>query len=285
MYKLWFGRLLEQKTAMCGLIVVAALLFVGAFAGAIAPNDPYAVNVGIKLSGPSADFPLGTDQLGRCVLSRLIFGTRASLFTAIAVTAMLLVIGTPLGILAGYVGGRADNLVMRLSDIASTFPSSLLALALVGALGPNPVNLALVFVLLWWAPFARITRSSVIKTREKEFVTAAIASGSGHADIILRHILPRAISPVIVLATLRVAAVITHVAGFSFIGLGSQPPAADWGVMLSDGRQYMTTRPLMIVWPGLAIMCSVFAFNLIGEGLSDALTQNGQRAGGGRSDE
>jgi peptide/nickel transport system permease protein len=160
---------------------------------------------------------------------------------------------------------------MRLTDIASTFPSSLLALALVGVLGPSLSNIMFVFIVLWWAPFARIVRGTVVKLKTSDFVTAAVAAGSGRFSIILRHITLNAISPIIVLASLRIAAVIMHVAAFSFIGLGSQPPTADWGVMLNDGRQYLTSHPLMLLWPGVAIVISVFAFNTLGEGLNDAL--------------
>ncbi len=262
----------KQKLAVLGLIIICAFIFAGIFAPVVAPHDPYAVDLTQKLLKPGAEFPLGTDQLGRCILSRLIYGIRTSLTTAIFATALMLAIGVPLGILAGYVGGWLDNAIMRLADIASTFPSGLLALAIVGVLGPSIVNIMIVFILLWWAPFARIVRSMVIKLKEKEFVMAAIAAGSSQTSIILRHITLNAVSPIIVLATLRIAAVIMHVAGFSFIGLGSQPPIADWGVMLSDSRQYLTSYPLMLFWPGLAIMLVVFAFNMLGEGLNDILS-------------
>ncbi|WP_242831034.1 ABC transporter permease [Desulfosporosinus meridiei] len=261
----------KQKLGMLGLAIIGIFILAGIFAPLVSPHDPYEVDVTEKLLKPCLEFPLGTDQLGRCILSRLIYGIRTSLTTAIFATALMLAIGVPLGILAGYVGGWLDNIVMRLADIASTFPSSLLALAIVGVLGPSIANIMIVFVLLWWAPFARIVRSIVIKLKEKEFVMAAIAAGSSRTTIILKHITLNAISPIIVLATLRIAAVIMHVAGFSFIGLGSQPPTADWGVMLSDSRQYLTSYPLMLLWPGLAIMLAVFAFNSLGEGLNDIL--------------
>ncbi|EHQ91116.1 ABC-type dipeptide/oligopeptide/nickel transport system, permease component [Desulfosporosinus youngiae DSM 17734] len=261
----------KQKLAMLGLGIISIFILAGIFAPYVSPHNPYEVDLTAKLLKPCLEFPLGTDQLGRCILSRLIYGIRTSLTTAIMATALMLAIGVPLGILAGYGGGWLDNAVMRLADIASTFPSSLLALAIVGVLGPSIVNIMIVFVLLWWAPFARIVRSMVIKLKEKEFVMAAIAAGSSRTTIILKHITLNAISPIIVLATLRIAAVIMHVAGFSFIGLGSQPPTADWGVMLSDSRQYLTSYPLMLLWPGLAIMLAVFAFNSLGEGLNDIL--------------
>lgn len=264
-------KLKKQKLAILGLSIICIFILAGIFAPLVSPNDPYAVDLTVKLLKPCAEFPLGTDQLGRCILSRLIYGIRTSLSTAIFATVLMLAIGVPLGILAGYVGGWLDNIIMRLADIASTFPSSLFALAIVGVLGPSLVNIMIVFILLWWAPFARIVRSMVIKLKEKEFVMAAIASGSSRTSIILKHITLNAISPIIVLATLRIAAVIMHIAGFSFIGLGSQPPTADWGVMLSDSRQYLTSSPLMLLWPGLTIMLVVFAFNIFGEGLNDVL--------------
>ena len=256
---------------MIGLIAVATLVLIGIFADQLAPNDPYKVNIVNKLAAPSHEYPLGTDQLGRCVLSRIILGTRTSLFSAIVVTAVILLIGVPLGIIAGYAGGFTDTIIMRMADIASTFPSSLLALAIVGIFGPSLKNLIYVFIFLWWAPFARIVRSQVIKIKEMEYIAAAEASGDTRLTIILRHILPNTLSSIIVYATLRIAAVITHIASFSFIGLGSQPPTADWGVMLNDGRQFIMTEPRMLLWPGLAIVITVFAFNLLGEGFNDAM--------------
>lgn len=276
MFRTVLKNLIHNKTAMSGLAVVMLVVLVGAFAGTIAPHDPYKVDLGIKLMNPSAEYPLGTDQLGRCILSRLIYGTRTSLYTAMIVTLVILAVGVPFGIIAGYAGGAVDNLIMRLADIVSTFPSSLLALAIVGIFGPSLHNLMLVFIFLWWAPFARMVRSSVIKLKETEFVMAAEAAGSSRISIITKHILPNTLSSIIVYATLRIAAVIVHVAGFSFIGLGSQPPTADWGVMLNDGRQYISSHPLLLVWPGLMIVITVLAFNLFGEGLNDALTPGSQ---------
>ncbi|MDW5552324.1 ABC transporter permease [Methanosarcina sp.] len=264
-------KLKKQKLAILGLTIIIIFVFAGVFAPVVAPHNPYAVDLTKKLLKPCVKFPLGTDQLGRCILSRLIYGIRTSLVTAIVATVLILTLGVPLGMIAVYVGGWIDNFIMRLADIASTFPSTLLALAVVGVWGPSIVNIMLVFVVLWWAPFARIVRSMVIKLKEKEFVLAAAASGSSRTSILLKHISLNALSPIIVLATLRIAAVIMHVAGFSFIGLGAQPPMADWGVMLSDSRQYLTSQPLLLLWPGLTITFAVLAFNLFGEGLNDVL--------------
>jgi peptide/nickel transport system permease protein len=271
MGKEWFERFKEQKTAIFGLAVIGLFTLAGIFAGYVAPHDPYAVDISRKLLPPGREFLMGTDQLGRCIFSRVIYGIRTSLATAVAATALMVLIGLPLGIVAGYGGGITGNFVMRMADIASSFPSSLLALAIVGVLGPSLVNMVIVFVVLWWAPFARIVRSSVVKLKASAFVIAAEAAGSSRSAIVFKHILPNSVSPIIVLATLRIAAVIMHIAAFSFIGLGSQPPAADWGVMLNDSRPYLSSYPLMMLWPGLAIVVSVFAFNLVGEGLNDAL--------------
>ncbi len=271
MLKNTFRKVFHNKAAVFGLIIIAALLFVGLFADIIASHDPELVDITNKLAPSSREFPLGTDQMGRCMLCRLIYGIRISMFAAIKVTFIILIVGIPLGIIAGYCGGILDNLIMRMADIASTFPSTLLALAIVGIFGPSLDNLVLVFIFLWWAPFARIVRSSVFKLKETEFVMAAEANGCSRLKIIVRHILPNTLSPIIVYSTLRIAAVITHIASFSFIGLGSQPPTPDWGVMLNDGRQFIDTHPQMLLWPGLAIVIVVFAFNLFGEGLNDAL--------------
>jgi peptide/nickel transport system permease protein len=264
-------KFLIRKTAVIGFVIIFLLLACGSFAKSIAPNNPYTVDVTRKLLEPCREFPFGTDQLGRCILSRIIFGIRTSLATAFITTVLIVATGVPLGIIAGYVGGVADNIIMRMADAASTFPSSLLALAVVGVFGPSLTNLVIVFLMLWWAPFARIVRGTVKKLKESDFVLAAVAAGDTRRTIIIKHITLNAMSPVIVLATFRIAAVIMHVASFSFIGLGSQPPIADWGVMLNDARQYLSSRPLMMLWPGAAIMVSVFAFNMLGEGMNDIL--------------
>lgn len=264
-------RFLQQRLGMAGMFILFVLLLLGLFAPYVVPHDPLLVNAKIKLLGSSLSYPLGTDQLGRCIFSRLIYGIRTSLSTAMLATLLMLMIGIPLGIISGYIGGKVDNFIMRLVDIASTFPSSLLALAAVGISGPSLFTILLVFILLWWAPFARIVRGTVMALKKKDFVLAAVAAGCSRRQIIMRHIVPSAVSSIIVLATLRIAAVITHVAGFSFIGLGSQPPIADWGVMLSDSRQYMLTHPMMMFWPGITIMLSVWALNMVGEGINDVL--------------
>jgi peptide/nickel transport system permease protein len=190
------------------------------------------------------------------------------------VLAGILAIAVPLGVLAGYMGGWIDNLIMRLADIVLTFPSSIVALAVVGILGPGIFNIMLVLILLWWAPFARIIRGTVLKLKEMDFVMAAKAAGTSEFDIVVKHILLNAISPITVLSTLRIASIITHIAAFSFIGLGTQPPASDWGVMLSDSRQFISSDLMLMIWPGLTIMIVVFGLNMFGEGLNEAIKSN-----------
>ncbi len=270
-------RLCKNKLALAGGTVVLLFLIVGCLAPVIAPHDPLEVNVSIRLQGPSQEYWLGTDHLGRCILSRLIYGAQTTLLNSLVVLAGILLIGIPLGLISGFCGGWIDNLIMRFADIVSTFPSSLLALAVVSVFGAGLQNVMIVLVALWWAPFARILRSQVLKIKEKDFVMAAKASGTSKFKIVINHVLLNSISPIIVYSTLRVAAVIMHIASFSFIGLGTQPPAADWGVMLSDSKQFISTAPLMMIWPGLSIMLVVFSLNMFGEGLNEALMPGGNK--------
>lgn len=272
-----FSRLKNDKLALTGGIIVLLFILAGAFATYIAPHDPTAVNIENRLLPSSWEYPLGTDQLGRDVLSRIIYGTQVTLRNAFLVLAGILIIGVPMGMIAGYTGGRIDNFIMRVADIVLTFPSGILALAVVGMMGPGMLNIMLVLVSLWWAPFARVIRGAVLKIKEKDFVMAAEAAGTSKFQIIVKHILLNAASPIIVLATLNVASIIMHIAGFSFIGLGTQPPAADWGVMLNDSREFIATDPALMLWPGLAIMIVIFGLNMLGEGLNEALSPHTQK--------
>lgn len=263
--------IVKDKLALLGGIIILIFLIAGVLAPYIAPHNPVEVDLSKCLLPSSMEYPFGTDQMGRCIFSRILYGTRITFVNSLTILTCILSIGTTLGLIAGYTGGRVDNLIMRLSDIASTFPSSLLALAVAGIKGPNIHSIMVVFIALWWAPFTRVIRGSVIQVKEKDFVKAAIASGSSRFSIITKHILLNSISPVIVLGTLKIASIIMHLASFSFIGLGVQPPLADWGVMLSDSRQYIGTQPQLIIWPSLCIMSVVFGLNMFGEGLNQAL--------------
>ena len=269
--KMVFHRFLKDKAAVVAGIVFLSIVFIGIFANFLTPYDPNAADVTIRLQSPSMEHILGTDNMGRDIFSRLIIGAQTTVISAIVVICGIILVGVPLGLIAGYYGGFIDNLIMRLADIVSTFPSSLLALAVVAILGPGLMNVMIVLVALWWAPFARILRSEVLKIKGKTYILAAEASGSSRCKIITKHVLKNSLSPMIVYLTLRFAAVIMHIAGFSFIGLGTQPPQADWGVMLSDARKYIATAPMLLVWPGIAIMITIFSLNLFGEGLDNAL--------------
>ena len=266
-------RLAKDKMAvLCGIILLA-FLFVAIFSSSLTPNDPNEVHPELRLAEPSSQYPLGNDQLGRCILSRLIAGTS----TTLGVLAGILVVGVPLGMYAGFKGGIVDNIIMRLVDVLCTFPSSLVALAVVGILGPGLTNIMLVLVTLWWAPLARMVRGEVLQIKEKEFVTAARCSGLSDTKIVFRHVLLNIVPPVVVYATLRVGAIIMHIAGFSFIGLGTQAPMSDWGVMLSDAREYLRIAPRMMLWPGLCIVVVAFSLNVFGEGLGEALKPGGKK--------
>lgn len=245
------------------LIVVA----VGAFAPLLAPADPLELHMAHRLAAPSAEYPLGTDPLGRCVLSRLIYGTRLSLFYALTVLAVVFAVSVPVGLLAGYAGGRTDRFIMRIIDVLLAFPSLILALAVAAMLGPGAMHLLLAFASVWWTGYARLIRGMVLQLKENDYVLAARASGSSHLRIAFDHILRGAARPILVLASMEVGTIMLALAGLSFLGLGAQPPAPEWGVMLSDSRPYIQTAPELMLLPGLAIMFCVLGFNLLAEGL------------------
>ena len=277
-------RFLEDKLAVTGGIILLIFTLIAVFSDQLVLHDPNETNLVLQQLLPCREYPLGTDNMGRCILSRLISGSTTTLGNAVLVLLGMLIIGVPLGIIAGNYGGIADMIIMRAVDIVCTFPSSMVALAVVSILGPGTLNIMLVLVSLWWAPLARMVRGEVLHIKEKEFVMAAKAAGSSDFQIMVRHILPNIISPVIVYATLRVGAIIMHIAGFSFIGLGTQPPYADWGVMLSESRDYINLAPRLMVWPGLAIMLVVFSLNLVGEGLGQAIRPYGSNISRKESD-
>ncbi len=270
-----FLRLAKDKLALVGLIIAILVILVGVFAPYLMPNDPVKVSLDQRLAPPSAAYPLGTDHLGRCLLSRLIFGTRVSLSTAAIALFLIMLISIPVGTIAGYMGGWVDNLLMRLVDILLAFPSLILALVIAGMLGPGLLNVMLAVSSVWWVGYARVIRSLVLSVKEKEYIMAARACGTPEWAIMIRHILPNVLSPVIVLATLDVGKLILSISGLSFLGLGAQPPTPEWGSMLNDGRSYMQVAPQLMVYPGLAIMIVVLAFNLLGDGLRDALDPRG----------
>lgn len=269
------GRLVRDKPALLGLGITLTVVAVAVFAPYLAPNDPVKVDLAHRLALPGAQYPLGTDHLGRCLLSRLICGTRVSLLTAALALGAIILVSIPVGVLAGYRGGRIDNFIMRAVDVLLAFPGLVLALVIAGMLGPGLLNVMLALAAVWWVEYARVVRGMVLAVKEKEFVLTARAYGVPERRIVVRHILPHVLSPVIVLATLDMGKLILAISGLSFLGLGAQPPTPEWGAMLSEGRSYLQTAPQLMIYPGIAIMTVVLAFNLLGDGLRDALDPRG----------
>ena len=267
------ARILRQKAAAAGLLMVVLIMIAAAGAPVIAPNDPLAVDLSIGLQGPSAQFWLGTDHLGRCIASRLIWGARMSLMYSMSVLCLMMVISIPVGLLSGYVGGRTDVFIMRVIDICLSLPTFLLALAVAGTLGPSARNMIIAMASVWWAPYARLIRGMTMQVKEQDFMLAARAAGCTHRQMLFRHILRNIAPTIIVMAALEIGAIILAIAAFSFIGLGAPAPAPEWGVMLSDSREFIQTQSQLMIYPGLAIVITVTAFNLLGEGLKNAIRE------------
>ncbi|MDF2682581.1 MAG: hypothetical protein K0R47_3771 [Brevibacillus sp.] len=270
-WKMIVNRFKKNKRAMAGLWMVLVFLVVAIFAPWIAPHDPFEQNMQVMLEAPSIHHFFGTDEFGRDIFSRVIYGAQISLMIGIVGVLISIVFGVALGTISGYFGGFVDSLVMRIMDIFMAFPSFLLALAIVSVLGPGMINVMIAIGIFSVPTFARISRSSVISIKNKEYIEAARAMGGTHLFIIWKHILPNSIAPIIVLSTMRIATAILTAAGLSFLGMGAQPPTPEWGAMLSTGREYLRTAPHVSTIPGLAIMFMVLAFNMLGDGLRDAL--------------
>lgn len=253
-----------------GLLVVVALAVIAVFAPQLSPSDPNA-QVGKRLSPPSEQHVLGLDQLGRDVLSRLIWGARVSLGVSVISVGLSLLAGVSLGLVAGYYGGAADTLIMRAMDLMFTLPSFVLAIALTGILGPSLTNVIIAVAIVTTPTIARITRGPILAVRETEYVASAHAAGAGDRRIMVRHVLPNITAPIIVQTTVSIADAILIEAGLSFLGLGIQPPATSWGNMLGTGRNFMELANGLSVFPGAAIMLAVLGFNFAGDGLRDVL--------------
>ncbi|MFJ9498767.1 nickel transporter permease [Brevibacillus centrosporus] len=264
-------RFRKNKRALVGFWMVVVFVGIAVFAQAIAPYDPIEQNMDVILQPPSADHLFGTDEYGRDILSRIIYGSQISLMIGIVGVLISVVIGVGLGTISGYFGGRTDMFIMRIMDIFMAFPSFLLALAIVSVLGPGMVNVMIAIGIFSVPTFARISRSAVISVKNKEFIEAAKSMGASHARVIFKHVLPNSVAPIIVLSTMRIATAILTASGLSFLGMGAQPPTPEWGAMLSTGREYLRTAPHVSTIPGLAIMFMVLAFNMLGDGLRDAL--------------
>lgn len=254
-----------------GGAITVVLVLVALAAPWIAPHDPNWQETARRLEGPSPGHPLGLDDLGRDVLSRVVYGARVSLRVGFSVVVITSIIGILLGAIAGYFGGKIDTVIMRLSDMLLAFPGILLAIALVAVLGPSINNVILALSVIGWVSYARLVRGQVLKVRQMEFVTAAEALGARSPRVIFKHLLPNVLSPVIVMATLGLAGAILAEASLSFLGLGVQPPTPSWGAMLTTGRQYLGLANHLAIYPGIAIMLAVMGLNFLGDGLIDAL--------------
>ncbi len=261
----------RNPLSLTGLAIISALVLAAIVAPYLSPYDPLATQPLRKLEGLSPAHPLGTDQLGRDILSRLLYGARISLRIAVIVALLAGSTGTLIGILCGYFGGRIDNLLMRVTDIFMAFPQLILAMAISSALGPSLENVVIAISLTEWTFFARLARSRAIAIREENYVEAARAMGAGRWRILSRHVLPLSLSPVIVQATLEMGGIIRTAASLGFLGLGAQPPTPEWGVMVTAGRNYLPGQWWVSTFPGLAIFITVLGFNLLGDGIRDIL--------------
>ncbi len=264
-------RMARHRGATAGLAVVVLVMLVAALAPLLSPFDPGAQALDSGLSGPSWSHWLGQDRLGRDLLSRLIHGARISVAVGLGTVSLSLAIGLLVGSASGYFGGKIDHLFMRLADILLAFPGILLAIAITSVLGPSLRNVLIALSALGWVGYARLIRGQILKIREMEFVQSARAVGTPPVRLLLVHILPNALPPVIVEATFGIARAIVAEAGLSFLGLGVAPPTPSWGAMINDGRHFLFVAPHLTTVPGIAIMITVMAFNFLGDGLRDAM--------------
>ena len=259
----------RSASVRVGALIVTVLVLGAILAPLIVPVDPYAMNPAARLEPPSASNILGTDNYGRDLLTRLVYGARVSLIVGLASIAVAALIGTSIGLLAGYLGGWSDLLIMRGVEIVQAFPPLLLALALVSIMEVGIGSVVLAVGLVQWTVFARVVRASALAIKEEEFVLAARAAGLSGPRIVVQHILPNALAPLVVLATLGIGTAITTEAALSFLGLGVPPPTPSWGATLAFGLAYLRDSPHLATFPGLAIMLTVLGFNLLGDGLRD----------------
>jgi peptide/nickel transport system permease protein len=265
-------RLLSSWNGRVGLLIVVFFVVVGIAAPIVNPYDPTTdSNLAEARRSPSVAHPFGTDRLGRDMLRRIMHGTRISLTIGVLVVAAAGTVGTLLGLAAGYFGGRLDTVIMRLMDVLLAFPAILLAIAIVAVRGPGLTNTMVAVTVVGVPGYARVMRSMVISLREREYIQAAYVVGSKDLRVMFRHILPNSLSPLIVQATMGVGGAILFAAALGFLGLGTQPPAPEWGAMIGDGIPFLRQSPHMVFFPGMTIMLSVLGFNLLGDGLRDAL--------------
>ncbi|MFQ5881643.1 MAG: ABC transporter permease [Candidatus Methylomirabilales bacterium] len=270
------ARLRKNSARSTGIVLVAAVMVAALLAPVLAPRSPTEQVLADGLKGPSFAHPFGQDRLGRDLLSRTLHGARISFWVATVAVSISLGIGLFVGAAAGYLGGMVDELLMRLVDILQAFPGILLAIAFAAIMGPSITNVVVALSLIGWVGYARLTRGQILVVREMEFVAAARALGGSGMRLILRHLLPNILGPILVEASFGFASVIVAEASLSFLGLGAQPPTPSWGAMLNEARQYLLVAPHMTFFPGLAIVVAVMGFNFLGDGLRDLLDPRSQ---------
>ena len=264
-------RMARNPLALVGLAIVVVMLLAAIFAAQISPYSPTQANLKLYVKPPSAEHVLGTDDVGRDVFSRIIYGARISLQVSILAIVIGLLVGVPLGMIAGFYGGRVDTLIMRLTDVFLAFPLLLLAIALVAAIGPSQNSAFIALGIAIWPYFARLVRGQSLSLKNYDFVLAARSIGARDVRILAAHMLPNMLTPIIIYSTVQIAAVILNESALAFLGLGAQPPTPSWGGMLADTRSFLTSAPWLPTYPGIAIFLASLGFNLLGDGLRDAL--------------
>ena len=274
-----YHRIMANRTVALCLALLAVMALLAFTAPWIAPYDPNNIDLKDSLQSPSASHLLGTDHLGRDILSRLLYGTTTSFSIAISVVIFALVMGIALGGAAGYFGGLSDDIISRVIDLFLSFPSMIFALAIVGALGSSVINLILALSLVHWAGYARLMRGQVLSIKNNDYVSSARVIGASDGRILIKHILPNALAPVIVLATLDMGHVILSAAALSFLGLGIPPSIPEWGSMLNAGKEFMRTAPYLTLFPGMAITLTVILFSLLGDGFQEVLDPESEVSG------
>lgn len=264
-------QVINNKTALACLIIIITIIVLGILAPYIAPFDPNKVRIVRKYAAISSEHWLGCDHLGRDIFSRLLYGIRSTLFLSLLTMIITIIVGSIIGLISGYQRGKLDECIMRLCDIMLSFPSQVMILAIVGVLGVGIENIIIANIVVKWAWYSRMIRSSVIKYSRKNYILFSRAIGAPNSFIIFRHLLPNVMSEVVILATLDTGWVILNISALSFIGLGVQAPTAEWGLMLSEAKNVMTQHPMQMVYPGIAILIVVAAFNMLGDCLRDIL--------------
>lgn len=267
-----FKKFVKKNPAFIVYCILAlAIVLVAVLAPLIATHDPYAAVLADAVKAPSSEHWFGTDKMGRDLFSRVIFGARTSLTAALCLVAIIVVVGTALGIIAGYFGGVVDAVIMRLSDMMISFPGMVLAIAVAGILGANIKNAVVAIAIVSWTKYARLARSLVLKIKNRDYIAAAKVTGSKTGYILWKYMLPNALPTIVITGATDIGSMMLEIAGLSFLGFGAQSPTAEWGLMLNEGRAFMTAAPWLMIFPGIAIFITVVVFNLLGDSLRDVL--------------